>query len=193
LNHADFFTIDFPRNALEGAACVKVQTFSAPNKNQKPGAPAYAEKHRQTTISEGKAAYFQRGIKSECDLVAFDAKNIAFLGIRARKIRDDLPTLPDLSLAREQRHRVIQMPRRFLAERHFGSVPASLMTWPWITDPGIRRLCACSRMPTVRKCNGWDQNLFTLTQDAVQFKVSGLPTSRVNLNIYKEDCFAGVA
>jgi hypothetical protein len=43
------------------------------------------------------------------------------------------------------------------------------------------------------KCDGLDRNIFTGTPDAVQFKVSRLPSPRVTQNIFEEDRFAGVA
>jgi hypothetical protein len=43
-----------------------------------------------------------RGIKGEIDLVGYNGKTLAFVEVRTRTIREDLPTLPELSITREK-------------------------------------------------------------------------------------------
>ncbi len=40
--------------------------------------------------------YTPRGIKGEIDLVGYDGKTLAFVEVRTRTIREDLPALPEL-------------------------------------------------------------------------------------------------
>jgi len=42
--------------------------------------------------------YTPRGIKGEIDLVGYDGKTLAFVEVRTRTIREDLPALPELVL-----------------------------------------------------------------------------------------------
>ncbi len=67
--------------------------------------------------------YTPRGIKGEIDLVGFDGKTLAFVEVRTRTIREDLPALPELSVTREKQHLVVRTAQRFLAERHIGECP----------------------------------------------------------------------
>jgi len=46
--------------------------------------------------------YTPRGIKGELDLVGYDGKTLAFVEVRTRTIREDLPALPELSVTREK-------------------------------------------------------------------------------------------
>jgi putative endonuclease len=67
--------------------------------------------------------YTPRGIKGEIDLVGYDGKTLAFVEVRTRTIREDLPALPELSVTREKQHVVVRTAQRFLAERHVGECP----------------------------------------------------------------------
>jgi putative endonuclease len=67
--------------------------------------------------------YTPRGIKGEIDLVGYDGKTLAFVEVRTRTIRDDLPALPELSVTREKQHLVVRTAQRFLAERRVGDCP----------------------------------------------------------------------
>src|SRR5260370_7302079 len=67
--------------------------------------------------------YTPRGIKGEIDLVGYDGKTLAFVEVRTRTIRDDLPALPELSVTREKHHLVLRTPHRFLAELHVADCP----------------------------------------------------------------------
>src|ERR1700732_2782691 len=67
--------------------------------------------------------YTPRGIKGEIDLVGYDGKTLAFVEVRTRTIREDLPALPELSVTREKQHLVVRTAQRFLAERHVGDCP----------------------------------------------------------------------
>ena len=67
--------------------------------------------------------YTPRGIKGEIDLVGYDGKTLAFVEVRTRTIREDLPALPELSITREKQHVVIRTAQRFLGERHVGERP----------------------------------------------------------------------
>ena len=64
--------------------------------------------------------YIPRGIKGEIDLVGYDGKTLAFVEVRTRTIREDLPALPELSVTREKQLLVVRNAQRFLAERHVG-------------------------------------------------------------------------
>ncbi len=64
-----------------------------------------------------------RGMKGEIDLVGYDGKTLAFVEVRTRTIRDDLPALPELSVTREKQYLVVRTAQRFLAERHVGECP----------------------------------------------------------------------
>ena len=70
--------------------------------------------------------YTPRGVKGEIDLVGCDGNMLAFVEVRTRTIREDLPALPELSVTREKQHLVVRAARRFLAERHVGECPAGL-------------------------------------------------------------------
>ena len=67
--------------------------------------------------------YTPRGIKGEIDLVGYDGKTLAFVEVRTRTIREDMPALPELSVTREKQHVVVRTAQRFLAERHIGECP----------------------------------------------------------------------
>jgi putative endonuclease len=67
--------------------------------------------------------YTPRGIKGEIDLVGYDGKTLAFVEVRTRTIREDLPALPELSVTREKQHLVVRTAQRFLSERHVGDCP----------------------------------------------------------------------
>jgi putative endonuclease len=67
--------------------------------------------------------YTPRGIKGEIDLVGYDGKTLAFVEVRTRTIREDLPALPELSITREKQHVVVRTAQQFLAERHVSECP----------------------------------------------------------------------
>jgi putative endonuclease len=67
--------------------------------------------------------YTPRGVKGEIDLVGYDGKTLAFVEVRTRTIRDDLPALPELSVTKEKQHVVVRTAQRFLAERHIDECP----------------------------------------------------------------------
>jgi len=67
--------------------------------------------------------YTPRGIKGEIDLVGYDGKTLAFVEVRTRTVREDLPALPELSVTRKKQHLVVRTAQRFLAERHVGECP----------------------------------------------------------------------
>ena len=67
--------------------------------------------------------YTPRGVKGEIDLVGCDGKTLAFVEVRTRTIREDVPALPELSITREKQHVVVRTAQRFLAERHVGECP----------------------------------------------------------------------
>jgi putative endonuclease len=67
--------------------------------------------------------YTPRGIKGKLDLVGDDGKTLAFVEVRTRTIREDLPAQPELSVTREKQHLVVRTAQRFLAERHAGECP----------------------------------------------------------------------
>jgi len=97
-----FFTTDVSGGALGGAACAKRRVFPVVRKGTKPGAPAFAERLMPTGICGGRGTYLSarnytpRGIKGELDLVGYDGKTLAFVEVRTRTIREDLPALPEL-------------------------------------------------------------------------------------------------
>jgi Holliday junction resolvase-like predicted endonuclease len=56
--------------------------------------------------------YTSRGVKGELDLVGYDGKTLAFVEVRTRTIREDLPGLPELSVTREKQHLVVRTAQR---------------------------------------------------------------------------------
>jgi len=58
--------------------------------------------------------------KGELDLVGYDGKTLAFVEVRTRTVREDLPGLPELSVTREKQHLVVRTAQRLLGERHVG-------------------------------------------------------------------------
>ena len=67
--------------------------------------------------------YTSRGIKCEIDLVGYDGQTLAFVEVRTRTIREDLPALPELSITREKQHVVVRTAQRFMVERDVGDCP----------------------------------------------------------------------
>jgi putative endonuclease len=57
------------------------------------------------------------------DLVGYDGKTLAFVEVRTRTVREDLPALPELGVSREKHHLVVRTAQRFLAKRHVGDCP----------------------------------------------------------------------
>lgn len=80
----------------------------------------YLRRHGYVFVARN---FTPRGIKGELDLVGYDDKTLAFVEVRTRTIRDDLPSLPELSITREKQHLVVRTAQRFLAERHVGDCP----------------------------------------------------------------------
>src|SRR5207244_109183 len=56
--------------------------------------------------------YTPRGIKGEIDLVGYDGKTLAFVEVRTRTFREDLPALPELSITSEKQHVVVRSEER---------------------------------------------------------------------------------
>jgi len=83
---------------------------------------AYWYLRRQGYIFVARS-YTPRGIKGEINLVGYDGKTLAFVEVRTRTTREDLPALPELSVTREKQHLVVRTAQRFLAERHVGECP----------------------------------------------------------------------
>jgi len=97
-------------------------------KSWKPVAPAFAARPTPTGICAGKGTYSSPGItlradKGEIDLVGYDGKTLAFVEVRTRTVREDLPALPELSVTKEKQRVVVRTAQRFLAERHVGDCP----------------------------------------------------------------------
>jgi putative endonuclease len=67
--------------------------------------------------------YTPRGIKGELDLVGYDGKTLAFVEVRTRTVREELPALPELSVTREKQRVVIRTAQRFISERRTGDCP----------------------------------------------------------------------
>ena len=77
----------------------------------------YLRKHGYVFVARN---YTPRGARGEIDLVGFDGKILAFVEVRTRTVREDLPGLPELSVTREKQRVVVRTAQRFLAERHVG-------------------------------------------------------------------------
>ena len=125
--------------------------------------------------------YTPRRIEGEIDLVGYDGKTLAFVEVRTRTIREDLPALPELSINREEQHVVVRTAQRFLAERHVRECPCRFDVMAMDNCPGqppVERLHRDAFSPQM--CGAWREGgkIFTLTPDEVQFKVSGLLTLR---------------
>jgi putative endonuclease len=67
--------------------------------------------------------YTLRTIKGELDLVGYDGQTLAFVELRTRTVRNELPALPELSVTREKQRVVIRTAQRFLSERRVGECP----------------------------------------------------------------------
>ena len=67
--------------------------------------------------------YMPRGIKGELDLVGYDGETLAFVEVRTRTFREDLPALPELSITTDKQRLVARTAMRFLAERHIPACP----------------------------------------------------------------------
>lgn len=67
--------------------------------------------------------YTPRGAKGEIDLIGYDGKTLAFVEVRTRTVREELPALPELSVTREKQHLVVRTAQRFLAERRIRECP----------------------------------------------------------------------
>ena len=67
--------------------------------------------------------YMPRGIKGELDLVGYDGETLAFVEVRTRTFRDDLPALPELSVTTDKQRLVARTAMRFLAEHHVPACP----------------------------------------------------------------------
>jgi putative endonuclease len=80
--------------------------------------------------------YTPRGIKGEIDLVGYDGKTLAFVEVRTRTVRDDLPALPELSVTREKQRVVVRTAQRFMAERHVGECPCRFDVMAIDNHPG---------------------------------------------------------
>jgi putative endonuclease len=122
--------------------------------------------------------YTPRGIKGEIDLVGYDGKTLAFVEVRTRTIREDLPALPELSVTREKQHLVVRTAQRFLAERHVGECPCRFDVMAIDNCPGqppVVRLHKDAFSPQMQRPDG---NIFTGLPEAVQSKVSWLLTPR---------------
>jgi putative endonuclease len=122
--------------------------------------------------------YTPRGIKGEIDLVGYDGKTLAFVEVRTRTIREDLPALPELSVTREKQHLVVRTAQRFLAERHVGECPCRFDVMAIDNCPGqppVVRLHKDAFSPQMQRP---DRNIFTGLPEAVQSKVSWLLTPR---------------
>jgi putative endonuclease len=65
----------------------------------------YVRRHEYVFVARN---YTPRSIKGEIDLVGYDGKTLAFVEVRTRTIRDDLPALPELSITREKQHIVVR-------------------------------------------------------------------------------------
>src|SRR5260370_27376106 len=80
----------------------------------------YLRRHGYVFVARN---YTPSGVKRELDLVGYDGETLAFVEVRTRTIREDLPGLPELSVTREKQHVVVRTAQRFLAERHVGECP----------------------------------------------------------------------
>jgi putative endonuclease len=80
----------------------------------------YLRRHGYVFVARN---YTPRGVKGEIDLVGYDGKTLAFVEVRTRTVREDLPALPELSVTREKQRVVVRTAQRFLAERHVGECP----------------------------------------------------------------------
>lgn len=120
--------------------------------------------------------YTPRVIKGEIDRLGYDGKTLTFVEVRTRTIRDDLPALPELSVSREKQRLLVVLRSVFWRKVTSVSVPAGSRSWQLITAPDNRRRFACTRMPSAPKFEARSGNLFRVTRDAVQFRVSWLLT-----------------
>ena len=67
--------------------------------------------------------YTPRHGKGELDLVGYDGETLAFVEVRTRTVREEMPALPELSVTVEKQGIVARTARYFLAERHLWEDP----------------------------------------------------------------------
>ncbi len=80
----------------------------------------YLRRHGYVFVARN---YTPRGVKGELDLVGYDGETLAFVEVRTRTLRDDLTTLPELSITTDKQRVVARTAQRFLAERHVTNRP----------------------------------------------------------------------
>jgi putative endonuclease len=77
----------------------------------------YLRRHGYVFVARN---YMPRGVKGEIDLIGYDGEILAFVEVRTRTVRSELPALPELSVTTEKQRVVKRTARRFLGERHVG-------------------------------------------------------------------------
>lgn len=80
--------------------------------------------------------YTPRRTKGEIDLVGYDGPTLAFVEVRTRTVRDNLPALPELSVTPGKQHLLVRTAHRFLAERRVRECPCRLDVLAIDNSPG---------------------------------------------------------
>ncbi len=64
-----------------------------------------------------------RASKGELDMVGYDGKTLAFVEVRTRTVRDEMPALPELSVTSSKQHVLARTAQHFLSERRVPECP----------------------------------------------------------------------
>lgn len=67
--------------------------------------------------------YMPSHAKGELDLIGFDGDTLAFVEVRTRLARKDLPALPEMSITKEKHEVLVRTAHYFLRERHIQQCP----------------------------------------------------------------------
>jgi putative endonuclease len=80
----------------------------------------YLRRHGYVFVAKN---YMPHGVKGELDLVGYDGDTLAFVEIRTRTIREDIPALPELSVTFAKQNILVRTAQRFLADRRLHDCP----------------------------------------------------------------------
>jgi putative endonuclease len=200
-DHADIFTTDVSGRARAARHGLREEeSFSSDAKKQEARRTgvrgetyAYWYLRRQGYIFAARN-YTPRGIEDEIDLVGYDGKTLAFVEVRTRTIREDLPALPELSINREEQHVVVRTAQRFLAEGHVSECPRRFDVMAMDNCPGqppVERLHKDAFSPQM--CGAWREDLHVDARRGTIQSLRVAHPARVTPIMFEEDCFAGVA
>ena len=77
-----------------------------------------------------------RASKGEIDMIGYDGQTLAFVEVRTRTLRDEMSSLPELSVTPGKQHVLARTAKHFLAERHVPECPCRFDVVAIDNDPG---------------------------------------------------------